>query len=54
MNLGVIGTGLAASITNFILLVGNVLVSWYQKDLEKANEIKLLDFDLHKWADFRA
>lgn len=43
MELGVAGTGLAASVTNLILLVGNYVVTEYTKDLEKATRVKLFD-----------
>ena len=55
MDLGVEGTGLAASLTNFIIFLGMMAISQCQRDLSEANKVGLSDSRVFKnlWEYFK-
>lgn len=43
LNYGVVGAGMAASLTNYLILMGNVIATRYQKDLQEATKVPFFD-----------
>ena len=43
LDYGVVGAGLSASITNFIIMTGNMLATIYQKDMTEATSVSFFD-----------
>lgn len=53
LNLGVYGTGLASFFTNFLILVANVSLTAYQKDLDDAVAVSIFDLEAFKnWKEY--
>ena len=43
LDFGVVGAGLAASITNLIILIGNIIATGYKKNLCEATNVSFCD-----------
>lgn len=53
MELGIMGTGLASSVTSFIIFIGNYVVTHFTKELDKATAVKIYDKHVYRWRDFK-
>ena len=51
--MGVVGTGIATSLTNFIIFLGNYFITFWAVDLEESLKIVWNDERVLEWTEFK-